>query len=176
MKSSSITLFSTSTLALCGMLLLGSASQAEEKKAMLTAGESKFIQDAATTSHAETEFAELAVKKAEHANVKAFAEKLVTDHKALNKELKHLAAAQNVVLSKEITPAETATLQKLEKASGAAFDKEFLVAVADRHQSHISNYEQASKDHNDKELKVIVDKTIPILKAHHATAIALSAK
>lgn len=171
-----LTLLSTSTLSLCAMLLLSLTGQAEVKKGTLTDSESKFIQDAATTSHAETEFAELAVKKADHANVKAFAETLVTDHKALNKDFKHLASAQNVQLAKDITPAQTATLHKLEKATGAEFDKEFLTAFSDSHHNHLNNYEQASKDNNDKELKVIVDKTIPILRAHHATATALRAK
>ncbi len=176
MKYIPSTLLPSFALAICGMLLLTSTSQAEDKKSLLSDGESKFIQTAAIDSHAETEFAQLAVKKAENPKIKSFAESLVTDHKALNKELKKLAADQNVVLTKEITPAETATLQKLEKATGLEFDKEFLATVADSHKTHIGSYEQASKDHNDKELKVIVDKTIPVLKAHHATAVALSAK
>lgn len=159
-----------------GMLLLTSTSQAENKKSLISEGESKFIQNAAISSHAETEFAELAVKKAVDPKVKAFAETLVTDHKALNKELKKLAAAQNVMLSKEITPAETATKQKLERATGAEFDKEFIASVSDSHKAELSSYEQASKDHNDTELKAIVDKTIPVLKAHHATAMSLASK
>jgi putative membrane protein len=176
MKYLSSKLLPAFALAICGMLLVNSTSQAEVKKATITDGESKFIQNAAVSSHAETEFAELAVKKATNPKIKAFAETLVTDHKALNKELKKLAAAQNVVLSKEITPAETATLQKLEGATGAEFDKEFIASVSDSHKKCINDYEQASKDHNDKELKVIVDKTIPVLKAHHATALSLAAK
>ncbi len=79
-------------------------------------------------------------------------------------------------LSKEITPEYTATLQKLERATGAEFDKEFLAAFEDGHQALISSYEQASQDQNDLELKVIVDKTIPVLKVHRAAAIALAAK
>ena len=176
MKYLSSKLLPAFTLAMCGMLLINSTSQAEAKKAVITDGESKFIQSAAISSHAETEIAELAVKKATNPQVKAFATTLVTDHKALNKELKQLAAAQNVMISKEITPAETATLQKLERATGAEFDKEFIASVSDSHQTCLSKYEQASKDHNDKELKMIVDKTIPVLKAHHATAVSLAAK
>ena len=176
MKKRSTTFLSSFTLALCGMLLLTPASQAENKKSLISNTESTFIQNAAISSHADTEFAELGVKKAENASVKAFAETLVTDHKALSKDFKKLADAQSVELSKEITPEQTATLQKLERATGAEFDKEFLAAFADGHKSQISSYEEASKDQNDKELKVIVDKTIPVLKAHQATAIALAAK
>jgi putative membrane protein len=81
-----------------------------------------------------------------------------------------------VKLSKEITPEQTATMQKLERATGAEFDKEFLAAFSDDHQSLISSYEKASQDQNEMELKVIVDKTIPMLNAHRAAAIALAAK
>lgn len=176
MKKLSTTLLPSFALTLCGLLLLSSTSQAENKKSLISDTESRFIQNAAIGSHAETEFAELGVKKAEQANVKAFAETLITDHKALSKDLKELAAAQSVLLSQEITPEETATLHKLERATGAEFDKEFLAAFADSGRSQISNYAKASKDQNDTELKVIVDKTIPVLKAHQATAIALAAK
>ena len=81
-----------------------------------------------------------------------------------------------MVISKEITPAETATLQKLERATGAEFDKEFIASVSDSHKTCLNKYEQASKDHNDTELKALVDKTIPVLKAHHATALSLASK
>ena len=175
MKYITTSFLPTVTLALCGVLFL-STTQAEDKAIPITSAESKFIQTAAIDSHAETEIAQLAVKKSENANVKAFAATLVTDHKTLNKELKQLAATPHVMLSKEITPAQTATLKKLETATGLEFDKEFLATVTDHHQSHISSYEQASKDHKDKELKLVVDKTIPVLKAHHATAVSLATK
>lgn len=176
MKNRSSTPRPSFALALCGILLLSPSSQAENKKSLISDTESRFIQNAAIASHAATEFAELGVKKAENASVKALAETLVTDHRALSKDFKKLADAQSVELSKEITPEQTATLQKLERATGAEFDKEFLAAFADGHQSLISSYEKASKDPNDLELRVIVDKTIPVLKAHRAAAIALAAK
>ena len=176
MKRLSSKLLPAFTLALYGMLLLSSTSRAENKKSLISDDESTFIQNAAISSHAETDLAELAVKKATDPSVKAFAETLVTDHKALNQEFKHLAAAQHVALSEEITPAQTTTLQNLERATGAEFDKAFLTSVVVSHQSHLSSYEQASKDINDAELKALVDKTIPVLKAHHATAVALAAK
>jgi len=176
MKRLSSKLLPAFTLALCGMLFLRSTSQAENKKSLISDVESTFIQNAAISSHAEVDLAELAVKKAEDPKVKAFAEKLVTDHKLLNKDFKHLAAAQSVALSKEITPEQTATLQKLERATGAEFDKEFISSVVVSHQSHLGSYEKASKDINDAKLKALVDKSIPVLKAHHAMAVSLAAK
>ena len=47
MKTLSITLFSSATLAMCGLLFLGGLSRAEDNKSGLTAGEVKFIKHTA---------------------------------------------------------------------------------------------------------------------------------
>ncbi len=52
MKTLSITLFSTAVLTMCGLLILSQQSLAATK-AKLTDVESKFIMEAAETSHAE---------------------------------------------------------------------------------------------------------------------------
>ena len=124
MKYLSTSLLPTVTLALCGVLFLSSTTRAEDKASPITVAESQFIQNAAIDSHAETEIAQLAVKKAENANVKAFAATLVTDHKTLNKELKQLAAAQHVVLSKrELLPNHAPVPSQREVAEQARPDE-----------------------------------------------------
>ena len=73
----------------------------------------------------------LAVKKTKNADVKKFAEQMVTDHTAVNK------AAGDLVAKLKVTPEETdaskglvsggaENLAKLEKLDGAAFDKAYV--------------------------------------------------
>jgi putative membrane protein len=73
----------------------------------------------------------LAVKKTKNADVKKFAEQMVTDHTAVNK------AAGDLVAKLKVTPEETdaskglvsdgaANRAKLEKLDGAAFDKAYV--------------------------------------------------
>ena len=73
----------------------------------------------------------LAVKKTKNADVKKFAEQMVTDHTAVNK------AAGDLVAKLKVTPEETDAskglvsggadnLAKLEKLDGAAFDKAYV--------------------------------------------------
>ena len=176
MKTYTTTLFSTTTLALCGMLLLSPNSKAEVKTPTLSATEEIFIQNAAAFGLSDLKIAELAVKKADNADIKAFAKKAVTDHTKVNKELNTLAANQGVKISTVLTPAHAEALQKLENVKGAEFDKEFLAEVLHSHHIHMTSYEKESKDHNDKELKAFVDKTIPTMQAHYDKAKLLAAK
>jgi putative membrane protein len=176
MKTLSITLFSSATLAMCGLLFLGSQSRAEDNKSGLTSDEVKFIKHAAADGTAEVKIAGLAVKKAENASVKAFAEMLVTDHTKVNDELKMLATNKNVDLSAVIDPKDAGTFQKLEKYSGAEFDKEYLAAVVSSHKTCVSAFEDISKESKDTDVKAFADKTLPALKAHHDKAKELHSK
>ncbi|CAN5840336.1 DUF4142 domain-containing protein [soil metagenome] len=175
MKTKTNYLFSTATLALCGMLLCVPQGQAADKDT-LNAADVKFVKKEAAAGTAVVKLAELGVKKATRADVKDFAGMIVTDHTKANEELAKLATAKGVELSAVIDPADASAFQKLEKVSGAEFDKEFLAELTSGHKKCVSNFEDASKDTKDSDLKAWVDKMLPGLKAHHEKVTALGDK
>lgn len=175
MKIKTNSLFATATLALCGMLLLVSQGMGAEKDT-LNATDVKFVKHEAAAGMAVVKLAELGVKKAARADVKAFAETLVTDHTKANEELTKLAAAKGVELSAVIDPDQAEAFQKLEQATGPEFDKEFLAQINSGHKKCVGNFETASKEAKDSDLKTWVDKMLPALKAHHEKATALGSK
>ena len=91
-------------------------------------------------------------------------------------ELKGLAATKGVELSAVIDPKHADTFQSLEKSSGAEFDKEFLAAVVSGHKKCVSNFETASTDAKDADVKAWAAKMLPGLKAHLEKAKDLQAK
>lgn len=165
MKTKSITLLSKTTVALFAAVLLVPHGMAAEKDT-LNATDVKFVKHEAAAGMAVVKLADLGVKKAERADVKAFAEMIVTDHTKANQELKQLATTKGVELSAVIDPTHASTFQKLEKYSGADFDKEFLAEMVSSHKKCVSNFEESSKDAKDSDLKMWVDKMLPALKAH----------
>jgi putative membrane protein len=176
MKTLSITLFSSATLAMCGLLFLGSQSRAEDNKSGLTSDEVTFIKHAAADGLAEVKIAGLAVRKAESAGVKALAETLVTDHTKVNEELTLLATNKSVDLSAVIDPKDAGIFQKLEKYSGAEFDKAYLSEVVSSHKKCLGIFEEISKESKNAEVKAFADKYIPTLKAHHDKAKEMHSK
>ena len=175
-KTKRFILVSTAALSFCGALMLNNIATAEGKQSALTASEEKFVKLAAASGMAEVKIASLAEVKALNPDVKAFAEMIVKDHTAVNTELKDLAASKKVELSTVIAPSQATTYQKLEKVSGGEFDKAFIADMTASHMKGIALYEKASKESKDKELKSLVDKTIPALKAHLEKAKALNSK
>ena len=167
---------STATFALCAAALMFSPSSFASEKDTLNAADVKFIKTEAAAGKAEVKISELAVTKADNADIKMLAGVLVTDHTAVNEQLAALATQKGVELSVVISPAHAQSVQKLEKLSGVEFDKEFLVVIIADHKKCISNFETASKDAKDADLRVWVDKTIPALKSHLEKAEALSMK
>lgn len=132
----------------------------------LNAYDVKFVKEHAAAGLAEVKLAELAVKKAERADVKAFAEMMVSDHTGANQEMMALAKKKGVEVSAIVDPTDAKTFQKLEGKSGADFDKEFLSEMKSAHKKCIDDFEDAAKDARDGDLKAYVNKTLPTLKAH----------
>ena len=98
MKTKSFNLLSTTTLALCSLLLLTPNGKAADKDTLDTA-DVKFVKHEAAAGMAVVKIGELGVTKAQRPEVKAFAEMIVTDHTKANEELKALAATKGVELS-----------------------------------------------------------------------------
>jgi putative membrane protein len=175
MKNKSITLLSTTTLALCGVLLFAPNGLTAEKDT-LNASDVTFLKHEAAAGMAAVKTAELGVKKAERPEVKAFAEKLSQDHAKANARLKALAATKGVDLSNVIDPDDAETFQELEKFRGAEFDKQFLSQLVSGHKKCVSSFETASTDARDGEVRAFAGETLPGLKAHLEQARKLAGK
>jgi putative membrane protein len=127
---------------------------------------------AVTANAIDSAAGELAKQKGSSKEVKDFAQTMITDHGAVNKEAVALATKLGVTpqdndVSRSLTTgadANTATLQGL---SGAAFDKAYI--------DHEATYHQTVLDAIDKtlvpsaqngELKALLEKVRPAIAAH----------
>lgn len=175
MKTKTTPLFSAATLAFCAAMLLASNTTAAPKDT-LDAADVKFVKTEAAAGKSELKLAELGVQKAERPDIKSFAEMLVTDHTQAHKELNALAVEKGVDVSAVIDPKHAEEFQKLEKASKADFDKEFLADMISDHKKCVSNFETAAKEAKNSDVKMWAEKMLPTLKAHLAKAKELAAK
>ncbi len=146
------------------------------EKSSLESSDEKFIKTAGMGGMAEVKLAELGTQKASSSAVKEFAEMIVKDHTAANAELKKLADSKGVELSAVIDPKHAEKFQKLEKYSGADFDKEFTSEMVSGHKTTVSDFESAAKNAKDGEVKAFADKMLPTLRAHLDKAKELNSK
>lgn len=132
----------------------------------VVADDAKFAVDAANGGMTEVELSKLAAAKAINADVKAFANMMITDHSKANEELKGIAATKNITLPDSVNADSKSAIEDLSNKSGADFDKAYVDKMVSDHKSTVDMFESASKNLKDPDLKAFVDKTLPVIKGH----------
>jgi putative membrane protein len=130
--------------------------------------DAKFAVAAANGGMAEVELGQLAQQKAVNSEVKDFGAMMVTDHTKANNEMIALAKSKGITLPVAIDTDEQKVKDDLSSRSGAGFDKAYVRNMIDDHKKDIKEFENASQNCKDADLKAFAVKTLPILKMHLA--------
>lgn len=136
-----------------------------------------FIEDAAQGGHAEIEGSKLAQQKSKNADVKAFADQMITDHTKVGNELDGLASSKGVKAPTEPSMLQKAELKTLGALDGSKFDKMYAdrIGVA-AHESTVKKFRDASQNAKDPDVKAFAAKNLPALEHHLQMARDLKAK
>jgi len=132
----------------------------------VTADDAKFATDAANGGMAEVALGKLAQTKAANAQVKSFADMMVTDHSKVNDELTAIAKTKNITLPAAPDADHQKKLDDLSKLSGKDFDKAYVDAMVDGHKKTLDLMQNAAKNCADADLKAFAAKTAPIVQTH----------
>jgi putative membrane protein len=128
--------------------------------------------------------AKQALTKASNKDVKAFAENMVRDHEAVNKQALDLVKKLNVTpedndTSKALTKAAADKRAELDKLSGAAFDKAYVANEVAYHKTVDTALEtQLIPSTSNAELKSLLQTGLKIFQGHeqHAEHVAAELK
>jgi putative membrane protein len=110
----------------------------------------------------------LAAKNGESAGVKRYGRMLAKDHAAADRKLAALAARRGFTMS-----GEAQDLTSLQTRKGADFDSAFITEMIKGHNDAIATVKHAQDTCNDKEVKALLDQTLPVLQKHQSEAIKL---
>ena len=132
--------------------------------------QSDFLTQAASNGMFEVEASRIAQKQATNPEVKKFAQMMVTDHTAANKELMALAQKKAITLPDSMGDAHMDHMQELRGQKGAEFDRAYMEKMETTHNEAVSLFEDASEDMEDADVKAFATKTLPKLREHHESA------
>jgi putative membrane protein len=135
-------------------------------KSELAQADRKFIAEAASGGMAEVELGKLAQAKASSEQVKQFGARMVADHSKANDELKQLAQAKGVAVPAAADKSHHGEMSKLDKLSGADFDRQYMSHMVSDHRKDVSDFKKASESAKDGDLKAWAEKTLPTLQEH----------
>jgi putative membrane protein len=152
------------------------AGQGAAGAGTMAATDRAFVMKAAEGGMAEVEMGRLAASKATDADVKQFGQRMVDDHSKANDELKALASQKNLTLPTAPTAKHKADHARLEKLSGAAFDRAYMADMVIDHNKDVAEFQRASTTAKDADLKAWAAKTLPTLKDHQQSAKTINTK
>jgi len=138
----------------------------DSSMAVVDKDDAKFAVAAANGGMAEVELGTLAQQKAANPKVKDFGAMMVSDHSKANDEMKALAKSKGITLPAAVDAKEQKVKDDLSAKSGADFDKTYVSNMIDDHKKDIKEFEDASKNCKDADLKAFAVKTLPVLKMH----------
>jgi putative membrane protein len=149
------------------------------------------IQKVHQANQKEVEMGKMALEKAQSPRVKAYARKLVADHSAADKQLLAYATKKNIDRSQleAVTTTETPSAGKpdtaprkdtaaktddaharLNTATGADFDRDFVSMMVDEHDKAIEMVRTAKDSVTDKRLAKMLTAMLPKLERHRKMA------
>ena len=126
----------------------------------------EFAKKAAQGGMTEVKLGEMAKDKAESPDVKKFGEMMVEDHSKANEQLKKIAADKGIELPTELDKEHQAMVDKMSKLSGKEFDQAYVNGMVEDHKKDVAEFQEASKEISDPEIKAFAAKTVPTLKKH----------
>jgi putative membrane protein len=142
------------------------SAKKDSSMAVVDKDDAKFAVAAANGGMAEVELGQLAQQKASNPKVKDFGAMMVKDHSKANDEMKALATAKGITLPVAIGTDEQKVKDDLSAKTGADFDKAYVSNMIDDHKKDIKEFEDASQNCKDADLKAFAVKTLPTLKMH----------
>jgi putative membrane protein len=136
-----------------------------------------FADTAAAGNYAEIATGQLAVQKAADADVKAFGQRMVTDHGKANQDLQAAVAAidaANLDLPQGPTDEQQAMAAKLGQLSGAEFDRAYIEHMVADHEKTVGLFRSEAMGGKEQHLRDFAKATLPVLEEHLRMARSLA--
>ncbi len=151
-------------IAVSGLFGLWSLGLAEEPS--LTTSDEMFVATATTSGSMELELGHMAAQRAEHADLKAFAQRIIVDHAAANIELLALAGRKRIPVPKKLDTKQQEALTRLSKLNGVEFYRAYATQMVKDYQKAVELFRDESERGKDADLKAYATKILPVLEVH----------
>ncbi len=138
--------------------------------------DAEFVFKAFEGGMTEMKAAEVAVKNAANPDIKAFAEKMMTDHSKANSELSRIAKQKRFTIPEKLSSESESKMADLQKKTSAEFDKAYVMLMVADHEKTVALFETQADKGKDNELKNWATQKLTVLRHHLSMAEDLSRK
>jgi len=132
-----------------------------------------FMKSASAANLAEVALGQLALSQGTNSDTRAFAQRMISDHTAANKQLGAIAGNQSILVSQAPSSDEQATYDRLKGLQGDTFDHSYDKQAVKDHQDAINLFNQEIDQGTNPALRNFALKTLPTLREHLSMALRL---
>ena len=126
----------------------------------------QFLREAAQDGAAKMQLAYLALQNAQNEQVKSFALQMLSDYGKVQNDLIYIANQQFVFLPSALDPKQRDTFEALSHLQGAAFDKAYMKAMLNDHQTDdVSRFKQEATKGSSQAMKDWASQMLPTLES-----------
>jgi putative membrane protein len=134
--------------------------------AQASSDDKSFVEAALKGGMSEVDLGNLAVKKGASEDVRAFGQRMVTDHTKMGDQMKAVAGGIGVTPPSMEGAGATATKAELEVLSGDAFDKAYIKAMVKDHEDDLKAFKNEAANGSSPEVKKAARQGEAVV-AHH---------
>lgn len=149
-----------------GMMIVAAGCLLSTAAWCASSTDTSFAKKAAQGGLAEVAMGQLAESHAQSADVKAFGQKMVQDHGTANDKLKVAAEQEHIQLPTQPSSQDQATINRLSKLHGEAFDKAYAKTMVKDHRKDISEFKQEAQHGGSSQVQTFAKATLPTLEEH----------
>lgn len=159
-----------------GITSLVAGAQTHKASAAMSDDDKKFLATASQSDVNEIKLSELAEQKATNPAVKAFARKMITEHKQLSAKMKPFAEEAGLQAPGDMDDSHKDDYKKLSEKSGGDFDKQYMDDMVSDHSKALDAFTSEAKDTKNVRLRATVLKGKTAVAAHKNMAYDLKKK
>ncbi len=159
----------TATLLACGSAPMAFAQGFSDK-------DKDFLKDSTEGNLAEIKMAEMTLRTSKNADVRAFAQRMITDHKALIAGAKPVAAKAGITPPTSPSAKEDAIYLKLKVLTGETYDKSYVKAMVEDHHEDLDKMKAENASTSNPEMKKLSAHAENVIAKHTQMIDALAAK
>ncbi|MFC4145873.1 DUF4142 domain-containing protein [Micromonospora mangrovi] len=160
---------------LAALVLVGLApAAAAQAAAQPSTQDTQYLQAVHQVNLAEIVTGNLAQQKGQNQQVKELGKQFVTDHTQLDQSVQSTASQLNVQLPSQPTADQQKVVDKLNKLSGAEFDKAWVTAELAGHVQAIQATQTEISQGSEQSVIQLAQDALPVLQAHYDALVALA--
>ena len=126
----------------------------------------QFLTTASQSDYNEMAFSKLALQKSDNPQVKAFAQKMITDHTRLEEQMKPFADKWGLTPATSLGPDHQQKYDQLQSLSGGDFNKQYMSDMTTDHQTALDAFKSEESSTQLPKFKTAVAKGEKVV-AHH---------